>query len=253
MVKLRSGSVTTVDVNDISMAEMTSEQFALFLVEACKQPDIRQMISNIVSPKDQEFADAVSVEVHRQVTPLRKQLDETNAELQRLKNIIRDQQTMIDDIEQHGRRDSLRIAGIPENPDHDDTDGAILKVCEQMKVQPKIEPKDIAVSHRVGKSGQGRTRQIIVKFATRNIRERVFKARTELKNVNKTEENKDKPNIYINEDLTKFRAGLAKEARSLNKAGKIADSWTIYGKIFVKDNFGHVKVITKFEELLSYN
>ena len=91
MVKLRSGSVTTVDVNIISMAEMTSEQFALFLVGACKQPDIRQMISNIVSPKDQEFADAVSAEVHRQVTPLRKQLDETNAELQRLKNIIRDQ------------------------------------------------------------------------------------------------------------------------------------------------------------------
>ena len=217
-------------------------------LEACKQPDIRQMISNIVSPKDQEFADAVSAEVHRQMTPLRKQLDETNAELQKLKNTIRDQQTLIDDIEQHGRRDSLRIAGIPENPDHDDTDGAILKVCEQMKVQPKIEPKDIAVSHRVGKSGQGKTRQIIVKFATRNIRERVFKARKELKN-----ENEDKPNIYINEDFTKFRAGLAKEARSLNKAEKIADSWTIYGKIFVKDNFGHVKVITKFEELLSYN
>ena len=108
MVILRSGSVTAVD-DSINMTQMTSEQFALFLVEACKQPDIGKVISDIVSPRDQEFADAVSAEVHRQMTPLRKQLDEKNAELQRLKNIIHDQQTMIDDIEQHGRRDSLRF------------------------------------------------------------------------------------------------------------------------------------------------
>ena len=210
-------------------------------------------IYQYISPKDQEFADAVSAEVHRQITPLRKQLDETNAELQRLKNIMNDQKTLIDDIEQHGRRDSLRIVGIPENPGHDDTDGAILKICEQIKVQPKIEPKDIAVSHRVGQSAEGKTRQIIVKFATRNIRERVFQARKELKDVNKMDENKDKPNIYINEDLTKFRAALAKKARTLKNTGKPADSWTIYGKVFIKDNFGHVKVIKQFEELVRYN
>ena len=151
------------------MAEMTPEQFALFLVEACKQPDIRT-IWDIVSPKDQEFADAVSAEVHRQITPLRKQLDETNAELQRLKNIMNDQKTLIDDIEQHGRRDSIRTVGIPENPGHNDHNRTILKIREQIKVQPMIEPKDIAVSHRVGKSAGGKTRQIIVNFATRNIR-----------------------------------------------------------------------------------
>ena len=253
MVILRSGSVTAVD-DSIDMAQMTSEQFALFLVEACKQPDIRKMISDILSPRDQECADDVSAEVHRQMTPLRKQLDEKNAELQRLKNIIHDQQTMIDDIEQRGRRDSLRFAGIPENANHDDTDAAILEIGGQMKNEPKIEPKDIAVSHRVGKPGQLTIpRQIIVKFATRNIRERVFKARTELKNVNNAEENRDKPKIYLNEDLTKLRADLAKKARSLKTARKILDTWTMYGKILVKDNFNQVKVITKAEELLNYN
>ena len=67
------------------------------------------------------------------------------------------------------------------------------------------------------------------------------------------DENKDKPNIYINEDLTKFRAALAKKARTLKNTGKLADSWTIYGKVFIKDNFGHVKVIKQFEELVRYN
>ena len=91
-----------------------------------------------------------------------------------------------------------------------------------------------------------------MKFATRNVRERVFKARTELKNVNKKEESKEK-HIYVNEDLTRFRAGLAKDARSLKNDGNISDNWTMYGKILVKDNFGHVKVITKSEDLQGYN
>ena len=34
---------------------------------------------------------------------------------------------------------------------------------------------------------------------------------------------------------------------------KILDTWTMYGKILVKDNFNQVKVITKAEELLNYN
>ena len=231
---------------------MTSEQFTLFLVEACKQPDIRQMIAEIASPKNEQFSDAVSVEVHRQIAPLKQQLSEKDTDLQRLRNIIRDQQIMLDDLEQHERRDSLRISGIPENPEHDNTDEAVLKICNEMKVEPQVEPRDKAVSHRVGKSAARRPRQILVKFATRNVRERVFKARTELKNVNEKEETKEK-HIYVNEDLTRFRAGLAKDARSLKHNGNISDTWTMYGNILVKDNFGLVKVITKSEDLQGYN
>ena len=124
MVILRSGSITADD--SINMAEMTSEQFALFLVKACKQPDIRKMIADIASPKDEQFSDAVSAEVHRQMPPLKNQLSGKDAELQRLRNVIRDQQMMLDDLEQHGRRDSLRITGVPENPEHHNTDEAIL-------------------------------------------------------------------------------------------------------------------------------
>ena len=128
------------------------EQFALFLVETYKQPDIRQMIAEIASPKNEQFSDSVSVEVHRQIAPLKQQLSEKDLALQRLRNIIRDQQIMLDDLDQHGRRDSLRISGIPENPEHDNTDAAVLKICKEMKFEPQVEPRDIAVSHRVGKS-----------------------------------------------------------------------------------------------------
>ena len=94
-------------------------------------------------------------------------------------------------------------------------------------------------------------RQILVKFATRNVRERVYRAKSALKSVNQNTE-EGKPKIYINEDLTKFKAGLAREARSIKNAGLISETWTIYGKVMIKGNFGHVKIITKYADLLAY-
>ena len=67
MVILRSGSVTSSDIS--TMAEMTSDQFALMLVEACKLPDIQALIKNIVSSDKELYIDLLSAEVHRQTQP----------------------------------------------------------------------------------------------------------------------------------------------------------------------------------------
>ena len=106
------------------------------------------------------------------------------------------------------------------------------------------------MSHRVGKQVTGKHKQIIVKFVTRNIRERVFRAKSDLKSVN--QQNEDKPKIYINEDLTQFRAGLAREARSYRASGLVSDTWTIYGKVMIKDNFGRVRIIKTYDDLFRY-
>ena len=47
------------------MAEMTSDQFALMLVEACKLPDIQALIKNIVTSDKELYVDLLSAEVHR--------------------------------------------------------------------------------------------------------------------------------------------------------------------------------------------
>ena len=89
-----------------------------------------------------------------------------------------------------------------------------------------------------------------MKFATRNIRERVFSATTDLKDYNKA--NTGQPDIYINEDLIQFRANLAKKAGDRKKAKQIADTWNIYGKIFVEDLHNHVFQIKKSSDLDKY-
>ena len=53
-------------------------------------------------------------------------------------------------------------------------------------------------------------------------------------------EHPDMSHVYINEELTKFRANLAHEARSLRNSGQINDAWTMYGKIMVKDKHNRI-------------
>ena len=88
-------------------------------------------------------------------------------------------------------------------------DAAILSLCAAIKVDPPVQSEDIAVSHRVGKTIAGKPRQVLVKFATRNIRERVFRAKKNIKT--EREKNESLKNVYINEDLTQHGANLQNE------------------------------------------
>ena len=251
MVKLRSGSITNCEcVNISTMSEMSAKHFALCLTAALKLPDIQKLMKQITHPSREEFADMISSELHKQLKPYKDELLAKDREIKELKETISVLDRKLDDLEQHGRRDSLRIAGIPEKEEHDDTDAAVLDICQAIKVDPPVQPTDIAVSHRRGRPSEGRTRQVIVKFATRNVRERVYSAKKELKNVREDENMK---RIYINEDLTKFRANLARDARALRNSGVINDTWTQYGKIIVKDKQNRISVIHDQSELQAFS
>ena len=61
----------------------------------------------------------------------------------RLKKTVSDQQVMLDNLEQHGRCDSLRIIGIHENPDHDDTDGDCSVCVNRSKLIHPLSPETL--------------------------------------------------------------------------------------------------------------
>ena len=70
---------------------------------------------------------------------MRDALSAKDAEIADLKKTIADMNSQLEELEQHGRRDSLRIAGIPES-DNDDTDSAILNICSAIEVDPPCSP-----------------------------------------------------------------------------------------------------------------
>ena len=138
----------------------------------------------------------------------------------------------------YGRRNGVRLHGIPENST-ENTDEIVMKIAR--KIGADIPDMALSRSHRVGPKQQGKPRPIIVKFIGHSYKTRL------LKNKNKLREST--PPIFINEDLTKMRADLAKRERNLKKDGKILDTWTRDGVIFVKHKNAKVERITKDSEM----
>ena len=68
--------------------------------------------------------------------------------------------------------------------------------------------------------------QVIVRFLSYRVREKVYSAKKGLKG------NPD--NIFITENLTQYRTGLVKTLSELKFQGDIATYWTIDGRIYVK-------------------
>ena len=77
---------------------------------------------------------------------------------------------------------------------------------------------DISIAHRMPKGRSDDTRPIMVRFAARQIRDKVYVARKALR--------QSRCHIYVNEHLTKSNESLFRECRGLWKNKKIAGTWT---------------------------
>ena len=158
-----------------------------------------------------------------------------------------------DALEQYGRRNILRISGIPENTSSEDTDGIVLKLAFDMGAP--MSPADIDRSHRVGKvrtsHGPGQPtkhRDIIVKFATYNARNRLFQERKFLRET----ANEELKTIFINEDLTKRRSEILFEARKLRRANKLKSAYSSDGKLIVRDDKDKKYQINELDDLIQF-
>ena len=92
-----------------------------------------------------------------------------------------EQNAKLDQLEHHGRRDSLRISGIPENVETDDTDAAVLTLHAVMKVDDRFNQKKLSYHIELARLPQESLDSISLKCSTRNMREKVFKAKENIK------------------------------------------------------------------------
>ena len=108
-----------------------------------------------------------------------------------------------DNLEQYTRRSNIRIHGVPEKGEGEDTDVTVLAVInDKMGVTPPPSLHDPERSHRLGGKCTG-SRPIIVRFRAERIWDYVYRARFTLKNHNTQQRNTQ---IFLNEDLTARRS-----------------------------------------------
>ena len=116
----------------------------------------------------------------------------------------------LDNLEQYGRRSSVRMFNVPQLPGQPCDDAALKVMNELMGVN--VSEADIERCHTVGKPNAQGNRRIIIKFKSYQSEDEVYKAKTKLK------ENPDK--IILTEDLTKKNHYIVQKLLELQKKKK---------------------------------
>ena len=115
-------------------------------------------------------------ELVSEINSLRKALDDSKTEINkvkvensRLKQIVNIDIYKIDDFEQYGCRENMRIHGISESTDSVDDDGekVILKMAKDLNIE--LKDNDIQRAHQLGRkriNPNSQPRPIIIRFVS---------------------------------------------------------------------------------------
>ena len=209
----------TDETGDSAMAEGTSS----VTLQESDLKTIADFLKDAFETKLTEMANAIVTGVLEGIQTKVSTLEKEN---QNLRERVEKLEAKADAAEQYSRRNCLRIAGVPEN-EAADTDSFVLDLSRAIGAE--IALTDIERSHRVGRPSTGRTRDIIVKFASYRTRRKVYGARIATKDSGYA-------GIYINEDLTKPRNKLLLKARKMAKTNILKSAWSSDGNILVRDS-----------------
>ncbi len=134
----------------------------------------------------------------------------------------------LDKIQQEKYDHSLQVVGLPESQNNSGDIKQIVRLSKE-KLGIKLKANDLEEVTRLGKKNESKTRNTVLKFKDKSLRDKVFESRK------KTITNSDpKKNIYINDKLTKHRQNLLYAARNLVKAKKLFAAWSQSGNILIR-------------------
>ena len=153
--------------------------------------------------------------------------------------LLQDVFNRVDELDQYGRRNMIRLSGIPES--NTDSTDIVLDLARNLRVN--LQRSDIDRCHRLGKlnsSGTYKTpRAIVVKFSNYAKRRELYDCRRDLKG----------SGIFMNDHLTPTRAKVMKKARDLKNKGAITNAWSTEGKLLCRDNNERIHVLTSRRDL----
>ncbi|KAK7490339.1 hypothetical protein BaRGS_00018500 [Batillaria attramentaria] len=226
------------DSEDLNMSAAMSDanvQKILNKIAQSKSETVREL-TTLLSKAEGEMKDELervtgtllelqieNTRLRQTVEKYKEQQDDMMSEINSLKGIVKAQDKRLHDYEQYGRRNSLRIYGLPEDarnePAHQ-TGMNVRKFCRD-KLGVSLAETDIDIAHRLGSRQQDRHRSVIVKFVRRDVKQQVLKQRRKLKQTG----------IMVTDDLTPRHQQLL---RDMKEVAGIRNCWSAEGTVFVK-------------------
>lgn len=170
-----------------------------------------------------------------------KQLTDQNISLRNendeLKHCVNNIESQIDDMKQRKILNNILICGVP-TVDNENLGEVVNKIGNAIGY--KVEPDDIINIHRKAlpaNSNSGLPPPIVVQFANSAAKSEMMAANKSKKLdslIFLAEHVHPKRPIYLNEQLTRHKQFMFKEARQLKREGRIKYAWTRNGEIYVR-------------------
>ena len=228
---------------------ITADTLGIYLIEALKSKDVVNAFMEAFQThtfkleQDLKNATAALQAKDTEIQALKTRMDAQDKKLA-------DLEFEVDSIEQHGRKPSVRVFGVPEsdNETHGQLEAAVLAVFAEKLRLPAIEMNDLEVMHRLGPKPAPpqanepvpRPRGVIVRFHHRKKKQLVFQkgVLSRLKGTG----------YAVMDDFSKRRAAIYAKCREKVRKEKIKESWTTNGKILIKDNRNAIRMIKNLDE-----
>ena len=224
--------------------------------------DLRTKLSEAM--KFLDFANTKCDEVIIQLAKQEQENKELQIELQALKSSQRAMEVQVaslevsnNDLEQYSRRECLEIFGIPQK--HSENTNVIVENIGRL-IGVEIGENNISVSHRLPARKNRRNIYgakkpipnpgIIVKFTRRDMKDRLYKSRKQLKRFSTKELGFDEFNsIFINESLIQKNKAFFHDCLKVKKDQHFESIWTSNGKIFLRrdSNSSAIQIKNKFD------
>lgn len=202
----------------------------------------KQLRGDIVSELKTELINIIRTEIRSELKDigiLKGKVSSLEAENAKLRAELHDRKIEIDEIDQYGRRMCLNICNVPGDTGDSSENVTDKLLALAKKADIDISSGDIDRCHRLGRQKGATSRKIIVKFTNSTARQRVYNARKKIGS-----------GIFIQENLTRYREGLAYEARQLVRSKHLDKTWVagcrIYANVTVT---GHPHGVLEIKDL----
>ena len=181
----------------------------------------------------------------KEIQFLKGEIDLRDQQIETLQNSVAELESSVgklskglNDIEQYGRRQSIRLNNVKLD-DEPKCEEVVIKILNKaLPIGDSIQQNDIERCHPIGKPNSKNNRQVIVKFKAYKTKAKVYDSRFNLRN------------IYMTEDFTSSNQKIINKLVIMKKSKQITKFWSYDGKIYAKAHAKQPKWrITKIEDI----
>lgn len=207
---------------------MEEQKFIELFTKAIRTHEVKEILKDSATTAIKETLEETIERLEEQVKTNEEKIESLESRCTKLEEELK---TKNNYIEQELKRKNIIIEGLPEDGSNPKAQTLDLLKNLDVEINPVEIDEILKITQVTDENTNTTTRKILLKTTNSGTKDKIYKARTKLK-----DSKKFPTKIYINEDLTNEKANLFFKTRELVKKKKIKSAWTYKGQIYAKQD-----------------